>query len=488
VCRALIAGFFAMMTIACGRIGYAPIDATSPLSNGDAAADFDAGLPVDGGFPTIDGGGAPMNDAGMNDAGMNDAGMNDAGMNDAGMNDAGMNDAGMTPSPARALALGNAHTCVLLDNGAVRCWGSNIYGQLGYANTNDIGDNETPASAGDVPLGGTAVQIATGANHTCALLDTGAVRCWGFNQEGELGYAHTSNIGDNETPASAGDVTLGGAAVEIAAGEYHTCARLDTGTVRCWGKNMHGELGYSNTSAIGDNETPASAGDVTLGGTALKISAGGYSTCVLLGAGAVRCWGYNNFGQLGYGNTNSIGDNETPASAGNVSLGGNAIQISVGAQNACAVVDTGALRCWGYGLNGALGYGNTNNIGDNETPASAGDVLLGGAIVHVATSGHTCALLDTGAVRCWGFGSRGQLGYANTITIGDNETPASVGDVMLGVAARLIGTGGAHTCAVLDTGAVRCWGTGARGRLGYGNTIAIGDDETPASAGDVLFQ
>src|SRR5207245_503671 len=105
--------------------------------------------------------------------------------------------------------------------------------------------------------------------HACARLDTGGVRCWGYGFVGQLGYASTANVGDNETPASMGDVPLGGKAVEIEAAlklerESHTCARLDTGALRCWGYGALGELGYVGTANIGDNETPASAGDVVV--------------------------------------------------------------------------------------------------------------------------------------------------------------------------------------------------------------------------------
>ncbi len=110
-------------------------------------------------------------------------------------------------------------------------------GELGYGNTNDIGDNETPASAGDVDVGGTVVQIVAADLHTCVLLDTGKVRCWGsgFADHGELGYGNTDDIGDDETPASAGDVDMGGSVQHIAGGHLHSCALLTTGAVRCWG-------------------------------------------------------------------------------------------------------------------------------------------------------------------------------------------------------------------------------------------------------------
>jgi len=222
----------------------------------------------------------------------------------------------------------------------------------------------------------TVTSVVTGDYHTCAVLSTGAVRCWGAGSFGRLGYANSNNIGDNETPASAGDVPVGGNVTQIAAGNSHTCAVLSTGAVRCWGWAYLGRLGYGNPNDIGDNETAASAGDVPVGGNVTQIAVGGAFTCALLSTGAVRCWGYADLGRLGYGNTNTIGDNETPASAGDVPVGGNVTQIAVGGAHTCALLSTGAVRCWGYADLGRLGYGNTNTIGDNETLASAGDVAL----------------------------------------------------------------------------------------------------------------
>jgi alpha-tubulin suppressor-like RCC1 family protein len=137
------------------------------------------------------------------------------------------------------------------------------------------GDDETPVEAaaagfgGDVDVGGPVIQIAAGDIHTCALLATGKVRCWGGNDDGLLGYGHTLDLGDDETPAEAaagvgGDVDVGGPAVQLAAGGNHTCALLATGAVRCWGFGFRGQLGYGDQSTIGDDETPASVGDVPI--------------------------------------------------------------------------------------------------------------------------------------------------------------------------------------------------------------------------------
>jgi alpha-tubulin suppressor-like RCC1 family protein len=400
--------------------------------------------------------------------------------------------------PAGFLDAGQAHTCAVLDTGAVRCWGIGLNGVLGYGNTNPIGDNETPASASPVFLGAgrRAVAISAGTWHTCALLDNGRVRCWGASTYGQLGYANTSTIGDDETPGGFGPVDLGVGrrAVAISAGTWHTCAIVDTGAVHCWGYGASGRLGYGNTSHVGDDETPGSVGPVDLGvgRRALAISAGDHHTCAVLDTGAVRCWGLGSFGRLGYGNTDSIGDGETPGSVGPVFLGvgRRAVAISAGADHTCALLDTGAVRCWGYGLFGQLGYGNMDSIGDTETPGSVGPVVLGAgrrAVAIGAGGKHTCALLDTGAVRCWGWGGYGQLGYGNKDSIGNDETPGGFGPVDLGAgrSAVAISAGGDHTCAILDNSRVRCWGYSANGELGYGNMNDIGDDETPGSVNPV---
>jgi cysteine-rich repeat protein len=394
------------------------------------------------------------------------------------------------PTSIIHVAAGGAHSCALLRSGGVRCWGTGFFGRLGYGNTNTIGDNETPASAGSINVGGRVVELSAGVggSHTCALLEGGEIRCWGFGLTGELGTGIPGNIGDDE-PVAAGDVVaLGGPAVHVAVGGTHACALLESGAVRCWGGGSAGQLGYGNTANIGDDETPASAGDVDVGGTVIRLAAGHAHTCALLDTGAVRCWGVGVHGQLGYGNIDWIGDNETPASAGDVDLGGAALEIAAGSSHTCALLAGGAVTCWGSAGVGALGYGNTDPIGDDEDPASAGHVDLGAAAAVEIDVGfsHTCARLDGGAVMCWGEGRFGQLGYGNIDNIGDNEAPASAGPVNVGGETVELATGNDHNCALLTTGALRCWGTGIFGELGYANTSTIGDNETPASAGPVM--
>jgi cysteine-rich repeat protein len=383
------------------------------------------------------------------------------------------------PSRVIAVAAGGSHTCALLRSGKVRCWGDNAFGQLGY------GDTERRSRPGpDIDLGGRAVQLSAGSDHTCAVLDTGAVRCWGNGVDGRLGYGNTNRIGDDETPASAGDVPLGGIAVNVSAGTFHTCAVLDTGGVRCWGRASDGQLGYGNVNTIGDNEPPSAAGDIDVGGRAVQVAAGRIHTCALLDTAGVRCWGSGAFGELGTGfPTIAIGDDEPPSVLGDVPVGGPVAQIVANQFHSCALLVAGGVRCWGDNLSGNLGYGNEGgSIGDNETPASAGDIPLAGVATQISTNlFHTCAILSTGDVRCWGFGASGRLGYGNVEDIGNDEVPASVGTVSTGGLVGQISTGGGHTCALLGDHTVRCWGFGIRGALGTGSIAAIGDDELPSS-------
>ncbi len=403
---------------------------------------------------------------------------------------------------AARLDIGGRHSCAASRAGNARCWGYGASGQLGYANTRTIGDDETPGSALAVVLGAgrTATSIATGEFHTCALIDDGTVRCWGFAGDGRLGYGNTNDVGDDEAPGAAGPVNLGVArtATAITAGDGYTCAILDDGTVRCWGYGANGRLGYGNTENVGDDETPATAGPVDLGPgrTAAAISAGSGHTCAVLDDGTVRCWGYNREGQLGYADLRigeDVGDNETPGSVGPVALGParSATAISAGGRHTCALLDDGTVRCWGYGGAGQLGYGNTSNVGQQPTITTdqAGPVNVGARTAKAITAGlnHTCALLDDGSVRCWGYGLDGRLGYSSTDSIGDDETPATEGPVDLGQrrTAAAISAGDRHTCALLDDDSIRCWGNGANGRLGYCNENNVGDDERPAAVGPV---
>ncbi|MCH9680058.1 MAG: hypothetical protein K0V04_01390 [Deltaproteobacteria bacterium] len=394
-----------------------------------------------------------------------------------------------TPTLVSVLAPGGSHTCAALDTGSVRCWGNGSAGRTGLGQGVTIGDDEPASAAAVVTLGAAVDQIVAGASHTCVRYVDAAVRCFGRSLEGQLGYGVPGDIGDDEAPNEAPFVLLGGTVsmLSSSAGAFHNCALLEQGGVRCWGLADNGRLGVPGlTGAIGDDEELALLPTVDVGGTAVDVAVGAEHSCVRFAGGGVRCWGHNASGQLGQGNTDDVGDNESPASVPTIALGGPVAQIAAGFFHNCVLLEAGFVRCWGRGNNGRLGYGNTVWIGDNEVPSSAGNVDVGGVVVELtAGNAHSCARLDTGAVRCWGWAGMGQLGYGDLEDVGDDEVPAEAGDVPLGAPAVRIAAGGNHTCALLDTGRVRCWGSADHGRLGYGDLETIGDDETPARVGDV---
>lgn len=390
--------------------------------------------------------------------------------------------------PASSLAMSEFSTCALLEGGIVRCWGSNLSGQLGNGSTDKLGDNPGEMPPPDVAIGGAAIGVFAGAraDRACAVLQGGALRCWGDNFNGQLGYGHTDDVGDNPGEMPPPDVPVGGEVVQVATSLFHTCALLASGTVRCWGQAKAGQLGYGNETTLGDDPGELPAADVPLGAAATSIGAGDLHTCALLASGAVRCWGSNSQGELGYAGVNELGDEPGEMPPPDVAIGGKAIQLSVGGDHTCVLLDTGGVRCWGGNSNGQLGYGHTDDLGAGSGDMPRPDVQLGGKAIQVVTGSiHSCALLDSGNVKCWGRNTYGQLGYGNELNIGDKEGQMPPPDVQIGGKAVLIAAGGFRTCAVLDTGALRCWGDNSGGSLGYGDEGFRGDEPGEMPTADV---
>jgi len=385
----------------------------------------------------------------------------------------------------------------------VRCWGNGSNGQLGYDNANNVGDGEPLSGTmppNDVNVGGTVTQITSGSNFICALLEEGNVRCWGNGLNGRLGYGNINPVGDGVglSIIDAGNVAVGGTVTQISAGRGHTCALLEGGNVRCWGISDYGQLGYGNAFNVGDGlgVSIIDAGNVNIGGTVIQIAAGGFHSCALLEEGNVRCWGRNDYGQLGYGNVDSIGNGIglSIIAAGDVNVGGAVIKLESGESHTCALLEGGNMRCWGRGEYGQLGYGNVNNVGNGVGLSinGTGNVNTGGVVTQITAGNlHTCALLETGTVRCWGYGVNGQLGYNNANNVGYSAATSIVnsGDVDVGGRVIHISNGANHTCAVLESRSVRCWGAGGSGRLGYGNINPVGNGSLSiVNAGDVPFR
>ncbi|MFO0631358.1 MAG: hypothetical protein U0168_00755 [Nannocystaceae bacterium] len=405
-------------------------------------------------------------------------------------------EADCTLSPgAAAIALGGEHSCALLHSGAVRCWGAGDHGKTGLSTLESIGDDETPDGQPDVDVGGPVVELALGTAFSCALRRNGQVYCWGFVDHGRLGYGPTidQDIGDDETPASAGPLPLPANVVDIAAGGTHACAVVDDGSLYCWGEGTAGKLGYGATTNVGGSNTPIRQGQVPLGESVIAVAAGAGHTCVVNTDRHVRCFGDAVHGILGNGDAmEDIGDDEPASASVELDLSGDVRILVAGSQHSCAVLEPGGdVTCWGFGANGRLGYGDTVDVGDDESLSNLRVGLGGAAIAIDAGRAHTCALVDTGEIKCWGDGTGGKLGQGGTMDLGDTEAtlPTAIDPVPVddGVGATVLGiaTGGDHSCARLDGGRVRCWGAGAKGQLGYGNPMALGDMPGERPAGDV---
>ena len=403
----------------------------------------------------------------------------------------------------RYLDLGTAHTCVVLDNNTLKCWGLGSSGQLGYGATATLGDGAgemgDALAAIDFGTGRSATMIATGASHSCALLDNSTVKCWGLGTDGRLGYGASTSLG--RTTGQMGDALgaislgTGRTAVAISAGASHTCALLDNSTVKCWGLNTDGQLGLGDTDSRGDDagEMGDVLGAVSLGTnrTVVAVSAGGTHSCALLDNATIKCWGGGAFGQLGIGSVDSIGDGagEMGDALGVVSLGTGrtAKAVSAGDAHSCAILDNNTVKCWGGNGNGRLGYGDTDDRGDaaGEMGDALSAVSLGTgrtAISISAGAGHTCALLDNSTVKCWGRGLAGRLGVGTSSDMGDasgemGDTLAAI-DLGIGRTAKAVSAGDAHSCVILDDFTVKCWGSGSNGRLGTGATLNLGDESS----------
>ncbi|MEO1056831.1 MAG: RCC1 domain-containing protein, partial [Actinomycetota bacterium] len=242
-------------------------------------------------------------------------------------------------------------------------------GQLGYGNPNVVND---PSTVGTVPLGPgrTAEKITAGRFHTCALLDDGNVRCWG---EQNAITGQPEDIGENE-PASAGPLLTaadfgGGQPIALSAGARATCVLADDDTVWCWGA---GKPSCNSTGMCGS--APAVPAEVDLGGRIpVALDLGFDHACVLFSGGGVGCWGVGDDGRLGYGDTDDVGDDEPPLAKGLVDVGaGRTVKaISAGRRGTCALLDNDTIRCWGDASEGVPGGANTIDIGDDEAPGDA---------------------------------------------------------------------------------------------------------------------
>ena len=340
------------------------------------------------------------------------------------------------------VSAGGAHTCAVLSSGHIFCWGRNHDGELGNGTTTD---SDTPVEVQEIS---TAIQVSAGEYHTCAVLSTGHIDCWGDNEEGQLGDGTTT---DSDTPVEVQEISD---ATEVtAAEERNTCALVASGHIECWGNDEFGQLGNDSLNER-PNETPVEVHGIS---NATDVDASGTNTCAVLSTGHVECWGENREGQVGNGEFGSGLEGESPPwweVPDEVMDISDATQVGVGAARfACALGSGGGVDCWGKGEEGELGNGKFKR---QDTPVEVGGISTG--IQLSAGVNDACTLLAGGQIDCWGAGQ---------------STPVEVQGIS---DATQVSAGGSDTCALLPSHQIDCWGENQYGQLGDGTTTS---SETP---------
>ena len=345
------------------------------------------------------------------------------------------------------VATGGNLTCVITEFGSIKCIGSNGGGALGYGSNG----SETVGKPVYVKGINDALKMSAWSRTSCAILMDGKVKCWGENLYGQAGDG--TNDSRKNSPVFVSGLTH---ATDISTQGFHSCAVLQDGSVKCWGKGGDGQLGNGGTNS--ENQPKK----VTGIDNAIQVSVGDVHSCALLRDRTVKCWGLQSNGALGNGLSNYSSQN-SPVPVINLS---NVIKISSGVYHNCALINDGTIKCWGQGGAGQLGNGFKN---DQTEPVqvtgidSAVDISLGG--------NHSCALLDDNTIKCWGLNQKGQIGNGNKDV---QHTPATVNSIDNAIS---ISAKSENTCALLKTEAVKCWGDSIMKQMGDSITS---DQTTPA--------
>lgn len=387
------------------------------------------------------------------------------------------------------IGCGTAHSCVVGKSGGVACWGDNNFAQLG----SNLAGGPIPQDAG--PFFESVSKLAAGSQHNCALTASGSVLCWGRAGRDQLGdgvqatkLAPSTYVvskapiqalagGDSRTCAvtpmgaacwggpnnfgQLGDGThtprqvpsavsgLPASITGIAVGDAHSCAVAGSGDIYCWGLMKYGNAATLQSGAVKIEEL-AGAGEV--------IAAGGTTACARTFGNNVYCWGGNDHGQLGVG---TITYGMTPQKL--LPFPDKVTSLALGWEHSCALLEGGAVQCWGANGVGQLGFGGAL---DKGVPVAVALPPAAKAKQISCAGNVSCAVLSKGTATCWGANQFGQLGNGSTE---GKSIPTPV--VGLSGPVTSISTSGYRTCAVRDNGEVLCWGENSHGELGTGNTI-----------------
>jgi len=367
-------------------------------------------------------------------------------------------------SAAFSDGLGGESACALTTQGGVKCWGANNWGQLGNGTTS-YGES-TPVDV--VGLTSGVVQVSSQANHSCALLaDNNGVKCWGYNAYGQLGDGSSGNV--RTTPVDV--VGLDGDVIQIGVGTAHTCALMANGGVKCWGDNSHRQFG--NASAIGSltpvnvlTRLPPDYDELVPLSDVIQIDVGDRHNCVVTATGGAKCWGWNYHGQAGRG-PNKIDAIGVALDVDSLTDG--VLEVSAGHSHSCALMETGGVKCWGINIGSQLGDGTQTttwipqDVVYEMVPDSGQLAPLSGMTQVSAGYYHSCALTAGGEIACWGGNAHYERGDGTniwkawaTFTTGLNEE------------INQVASGQWFTCGLTASNGVKCWGQGSKGQLGNG--------------------
>ncbi|TDR45927.1 alpha-tubulin suppressor-like RCC1 family protein [Tahibacter aquaticus] len=343
-----------------------------------------------------------------------------------------------------SVATGESHSCAIAANGPVYCWGYNAFGQLGDGT---LTNRQTPVAVAGLNSG--VRQLALGSHHSCALMHSGKINCWGNGANGRLGSGQTTN---QATPAEVLTVTD---AVAIGVGGGHSCAVLADGSMKCWGLNIDGQVGDGTQT---DRAIPVFvSGNIT----AHAISLGGFHSCALNTAGALQCWGRNASGQLGDGTTIR---RLTPVAIG--AIGSGASQLVTGAYHSCVLASGNVLKCWGFNDTGQLGNGTVtgSTVPLNVVNATAPILALSAGLAH------TCLRSSGNRIQCWGNGDYGRTGTGDSSASSPLVSlPALISGLPAGVASLSLRSN--TSCASTSPGSAHCWGLNSPGQIGDGGVV-----------------
>jgi alpha-tubulin suppressor-like RCC1 family protein len=357
---------------------------------------------------------------------------------------------------ATSISAGSYFTCMRTTTGAAQCFGQNNYGQLGD-NTN----TDRTTAVGVTGLSSGVASVSAGGWHSCAVMDSGSVKCWGRNDWGNLGNGTSST---SYTPV---DVSgLNATAVKVVTTQYSSCALTSVGGVKCWGYGGWGLIGDGTGSS---RYTPVDVNGMTSG--VIALAAGGQHLCAVKNTGALFCWGWNGYGQLGDG-TGS--ERYEPTDVNGLDSG--VVAVAPGMYHTCASLATGAVKCWGYGGDGQVG---NNAWSGSNTPVSVYGMTDATASISSGER-YTCVVKTTGALWCWGSNDYGQQGNGATSY---SNTPVNISS--LGTTVRTVSAGlsGFHTCALTTDGAAKCWGNNGQGQLGDASTT---QRSSPTNVGGIV--